>query len=78
MLRLGTRPLLCAATRPRAGLIRRQDRLIALMAICETDIDYGAETRNRVVARTWSQRDRRDSLCPKAIVVNLFVSGPLI
>jgi hypothetical protein len=41
---------------------------VVLVARCEADVVYGAETCVRVGACTRSQRGRRDSLCPKAAV----------
>jgi hypothetical protein len=45
------------------------------VARCETDVVYGAETCVRVGACTRSQRGRRDSLCPRAVVLEWAVSS---
>jgi hypothetical protein len=42
--------------------------MVALVARCETDVVYGAETCFRVGACTRSQRGRRHSLCPDPAV----------
>ena len=53
---------LCAAS--------RATLTVALMAICETDVVYGAETCIRVGECTPNLSGRRNSLCPMPVVLD--------